>query len=1212
MINKIRKIIRFFLKRNKDCPDKRSDQFLEKKGLVHSQKGQAAIILIFVIAICIIFFAASVNMGIVSQSKALVTIASNNAASLMASQMASYGHYIFRTSLGGHFRVCGLTVVVSYIVAIIVLIICIYFGAYAEGAQLALAIIALALALGGLVLTLVYVQPTMQDLWSKQITDTMPMADQFIENGVRVALQNSVTDRKMVPDVYDDDRDFKFGFEPTGYPKDETSRYGIYYSARLKESTPQIDNKVKEFVAYLKEFVREGSDRWGLYDNTKDPACTGTIYDPNATNTTPSECNPCCVPEHVTNPSNGMMIPFRPECCDLPVGDPMRCGGAGPANSVCRKNSSYAEYPFVYEQFYENDDNNFHASTGFISFREAIGRDDLTKDYTKQQTDPTQQQVLDFGDVWRLEDATNFYDHLAFDPNFPPYPDYSQGVYPYFYKIEDWGVDLRLSTNPATNPFAFKDEYCYWCAIQDQAGNPIPSPTAPCNDCKVVSPNIDRSAEERTQLVLPRNPSLSQDKLKYDLKPWVNSTNDNVFGIPPFASDKIGLTSKLSANSGDCAQQVLKNPGVKGFWKRGGDMYCSKDWPYEGNCAKHQHGMCTEEDPEDPAVIYNLDCDCSSVHTDPALFQEDIVDDLRKDIAGFLSWAEAVFLMDGINLTGEFTNWYDEGAYWFEPVPDADPPTNCFICEPEGGKLWDMLDKIEFINDVFTKWKNTSYQSLSCDEVWCVPKNGCPGVSNAENGTLTNPYEPFDYNGNGIPGDMEDVISCLNYNIEGYDYTNNHIKATGTNEGNDIRFQRCADTFSTADCQNLPRSMAPLPYDPNSFDPLQLHEPYNETDLSAFTKCLTECNDANCKAMPEYDHAATPELYFPFDVLEPGSGITNPFSVPTFNKPDFCVNLGEEAAPVFRDILMPIITDINSSLTYDYIVNTKQSYYEAENQVAKFKLRRDFLSNRLLNVEEMVGEPPVGPQATGGIFKTAERRFTDFLTGPARNIIQHRINFNPDELAGLPYQATYVWRDDDDPATGKIGMWHAVRAEVRAPGRCDNQCGLGGGPDPEWPKVKTYTRSAGCEQCFELREETTTGLVKSKVTRWDQNPRGDMLKFPNDMPIWSYRVQHPSRPEIKVTNLDAHIRNSCQNASVMKVNPPEANPGVWSPFEVYGDGFMLNRFKPTDPVEKRECWNIVSRLLTRGYTSKTCAQYYYHPWLNRGFGHQFVECDASW
>src|SRR3989338_6445485 len=89
------------------------------------KNGQVAVILILVVAAALIFYAVSLNLGRISQTKTMTTIAADTAASTLGSYMASFGQSLFMTSLGGDRKVCNWTGVVAAILVVIIVIIAI-------------------------------------------------------------------------------------------------------------------------------------------------------------------------------------------------------------------------------------------------------------------------------------------------------------------------------------------------------------------------------------------------------------------------------------------------------------------------------------------------------------------------------------------------------------------------------------------------------------------------------------------------------------------------------------------------------------------------------------------------------------------------------------------------------------------------------------------------------------------------------------------------------------------------------------------------------------------------------------------------------------------------------------------------------------------------------------------------------------------------------
>lgn len=362
-----------------------------------NNKGQVGIIMLLVLAFALIFYAASMNIGHLSQTKTITQVAAMAGASQLASQMSSYGQKLFQEQLGGKKRICALTGVFMAILTIIIVIILIVITIMTMGGAapawgvlpgLVSLAVALVLSIANLILQAAVIQPGLTAMWNKVIQDTMSIQDQFIEQGIQSGLQIAVTDNKFVPDMQDFDTDYVWGFDSAKKPKDLINRYAIYYSKkRLTDIyTPSLA-RLARFMNELRDFVYQTanspyddppvnrSPNWGLYDppdcidHPEQECCYDASIDPDGDGIPgkpiPSTCNPCCIPEKVPNPFENPdvvgdeFIPLRPSCCDcIQTGCPAasQCGTA----LTCAALSPYgADYPYVYTRYYENRENNF-------------------------------------------------------------------------------------------------------------------------------------------------------------------------------------------------------------------------------------------------------------------------------------------------------------------------------------------------------------------------------------------------------------------------------------------------------------------------------------------------------------------------------------------------------------------------------------------------------------------------------------------------------------------------------------------------------------------------------------------------------------------------------------------------------------------------------------------------------------------------------------
>ncbi len=288
--------------------------------------------------------------------------------------------------------------------------------------------------------------------------------------------------------------------------------------------------------------------------------------------------------------------------------------------------------------------------------------------------------------------------------------------------------------------------------------------------------------------------------------------------------------------------------------------------------------------------------------------------------------------------------------------------------------------------------------------------------------------------------------------------------------------------------------------------------------------------------------------------------------------------------------------DPDLSLDDEMIDKVKKSVPEAKNQAAKFQVRRDFLASRLAEANEILA-----------ILREAEKEITEFLEGPAKEFIEYRKEFE-DLESGLPYHAIYGWQGP--PAESRqgvnkgVGYWHIVKVEGRTPFKCDNRCGYDAKnpekivKDPQWPRVKTYTKNWGIERCYEL--VNTDGMVKFRVTRFDEDrdPNPNPTKFPGGQKLWDYRYFNPLRGRGTVGNLEG----TCFEASIQD---PPGLPAKAK--DIYKGAFLMNR-----PQNDPDCWEKANDLLSKGASTELCAQYYYHGGSNKGLSHNFIKCRKDW
>lgn len=1325
MLTKINKVIRNNFIKN----------FLFRAGekIKSSRRGQVAIILLVLTVIALVFYAVTLNLTRSNDTKTLVTIASNSGASLLASQMASYGQMIFKTQLGGKRKICALSGVAMALILVIVIVIAIIViittygsttglwaalvasvivaGVTAATAVIAL-VVALILAMVALIIQVAYIEPKITEAWGKTQAVSLSTRDQFLERAIISGLQGTVGDKVRVPDFNDLDQDGFYGYDlVTQEPKDNVSRFAYYYTQRLKTPPPGNVTEIEEFKDALNDLVRMGvgaDPDWGFYDQGLNVG--ECAYDPASNVNIPSECNRCCTPLKLVvdppqyDPETGLDSPtkkIRDRCCDCnttfydgnvdpvtgapkPDCDPgQQCGTVrsctlptgytdpfGGGNSVS-PNAGYRVSPFsdinpntstpfrfVFNPLYENRENNDpFAGTG-ISFKEALGRDDENKYYMRDlaNIDDFTQLPLNSIDVkFRIEDTTGY---MASDKK--------PGIFSYFYKLQDWATDLT-QLDPSTNP-----TQCFWCDSRSPQCDLVPSTALPPDiyQLSLTSAPTDPDMVGVLNTLPTNNLGWCVDK-------------ENVAGQPPLRPDVIRNVPHLEAPSNQCIGLTPESVGKPGyvqpfddaapgdsypegnlnqpFWKRGMNNYCGlgdietdingiypKDvWPYYSKCAED---------------INNYTCNADNTY--------DAIDGIVTDLETFLVEVQQFLDADANAIAMEFPQVYDAIATWIEapnnsiwpgcymadgatcqsgqsvkaaidddpfsgPDPDnlddPDPP----VGTPEGdinqeiipsGMLPRLSKQLGLLIERLRAWEvndidltngitGDGYFGAAClggagddNTAWCMPQQGLNCLMSTEERNFI--YQ--DHNGNGVQGDVSDVIACLDYHIEGLTLGGG-LNPANTDKGDYYKFDQCATTCSIANCSNLPRSLYPLTtYDPDEY---RTQSPFpnslDQTDVALFMGCLNNCDQQACT--PLSAGGLLPNF-------QTSNGAPYNYPITPWPGANTCTTGWSPGFPYYDMIADNLVQAGGPKCSLDpggWLNKTQLAAKQAEQQTEKFKLRREFLQQRLDEVERMIT-----------LFSTAKSKIDAFLTcddddgdgkpdGAACRLVRYRQAYDSLKPQGLPYQAIYAWRDDDQPG-GVIGRWHVVRIDARIPGRCDFACGHDGDrnnvdltaqqKEKRFPRVRTYNKSM--KRCYALAD--TDGFVKFRVTRYDQPPPSARVLFPNGRPIWDFRSFSPNNINKSPTTIETDPA-VCQK--LMERDDPLAPLPLTIAPNHYRNAVMLNERKaqgpvndPLNPDNNVRCWDLMTQLLAQGVSSETCAMYYYKEGARKGFTFKFVDC----
>lgn len=818
---------------------------------LRSESGQVVLIILLVAAFAFILYAVILNYSQLTQSKTLVTMASNMAASYMASFIASYGESIFQTSLGGDTEVCGWTGIIGAIITFILVVVAVVLAIFTWGTSLLLiGAILVALAAAGIVMT-VAAENTLTDKFNSIMSAQLGPKDLIVERGILTGVSNAVTDSRTITDTIDFDQDQQYGIGPGGVPNDTMGRFNWYYLQRLKTIKPR-ETDVQFFIDALRNFIFTNEPapgpNWGFWDPYPQTHVCGEDESLNASSPNkPSMCDPCCLPAQALEPPiSGVPVPVRPLCCD---------GGASPAcgssaNCGNRPGDPFPtphpvtgiQYKWLYEAFRDNRDNN---DANFLSFREKLGADDEIFVFQKQAGSPTGAQIVDgqpLVNMFQYWDTSGYYRAPTFGNNDP-----ERGIYQVIYKIWDGRLNLsQAKATPPPPPFytnAYQSMGCMWCD-----SDPDPNFRPPYWDPMDPWPIADASCPQtppgfppemqRLSLPGPYNPlsgsGCVDGKFQGYPAPEKALRPDKVASPHRWmdAGGGAGWVRQFLIGASEVCADSTTDPR-KGLWKRGADKYCRTDpsgvsegWPYSQLCTKHFG--CTSVNPEDctcsQAVIDRGGCTsgvgpgCSYA----AQWPDDTMDDIVNGIKEFLTWAVELLSVPPDTLSDEFTEWYPVAAEWIENTGSCSNLT-------EPGKLWKWRDDIGNWRNVLQIWlagdagsthggsptlPGTDYIGNNEADVWCYPDpaNASPTgpmymSANEEvyiENACVNPVYPLPPGCPGVncclPGsangvqaprtNIDKVVSCLDWNVnDPIPDTPWHIGA----KGNYDKYTMCVD-----------------------------------------------------------------------------------------------------------------------------------------------------------------------------------------------------------------------------------------------------------------------------------------------------------------------------------------------------------------------------------------------------------------------------------
>lgn len=258
--------------------------------MMKNNRGQAALVMILVLAMSFIFYSIELNWGRISDLKISTWISAHSAASQMASNFASYTErllqeYLFNeeaqdefdyfpepeTTSGGtsfpsgdlvKYTACQGTWLFLKILVIIIIIIIVILS-WGTLTYPALAVIGIILMIVSLVLEYAVIMPMQRAMWNKLMQNMQPI-DQMRESGVQTGMLILANDTVNIPDRFDMNGNGRWGFstridigEPY-QPNDVMNRLSFYYTERLKHLKPQSItpySAYQDFVNALGNFV---------------------------------------------------------------------------------------------------------------------------------------------------------------------------------------------------------------------------------------------------------------------------------------------------------------------------------------------------------------------------------------------------------------------------------------------------------------------------------------------------------------------------------------------------------------------------------------------------------------------------------------------------------------------------------------------------------------------------------------------------------------------------------------------------------------------------------------------------------------------------------------------------------------------------------------------------------------------------------------------
>lgn len=189
---------------------------------------------------------------------------------------------------------------------------------------------------------------------------------------------------------------------------------------------------------------------------------------------------------------------------------------------------------------------------------------------------------------------------------------------------------------------------------------------------------------------------------------------------------------------------------------------------------------------------------------------------------------------------------------------------------------------------------------------------------------------------------------------------------------------------------------------------------------------------------------------------------------------------------------------------------------------------------------------------------------------------------------------TYGWESRDKKLKmGENGRVHIVKVEAWSPKRCAGwNC-----QQNAFPWVATRKKGS-FKRCYYIT--ATDGYVKARVTRFDEETPGGILRFlGNNLAFWQVMGRHPAGMGASIVADLQTVRGQCfgqDNIPLDSAMTPNRYDIPYS-FMINGDTDGIDRYGSI-------CLGAVNNLLRRGFVTEVCARYY----LSDTYRMQFVPC----